>query len=67
VVVNLIDAQMFVQKWTRKRIIGRYTYDTPGRVMDKDAGAGFFSNSFGYLPWAWSKGDANVFEVWKIE
>ena len=67
VVVSKIDAYLFVKKWTNKRIIGRFTYDNPGRVMDQNAGAGFFSNSYGYLPWVWSKGDANVFEIWKIE
>lgn len=67
VVVSLIDQGPFVQKWTQKSVVARVTYDHPGRVMDKHAGAGFFTNGYGWLPWVWAKGDANVFEVWKIE
>ncbi|HYW45518.1 MAG TPA: glycosyltransferase family 39 protein [Bryobacteraceae bacterium] len=67
IVVSLIDVPAFARNWTRKRVIQRVAYDSGGRVMDMDAGAGFFSNVYGYLPWVWAKGDANVFEVWRVE
>ncbi len=36
-----------------------------GRLMA--AGAGFFSNGFGYLPWAWSDEPLDTFDLWRIE
>jgi 4-amino-4-deoxy-L-arabinose transferase-like glycosyltransferase len=67
VVVAAIDDYFFARNWQSKQVTGRFPYDSAGRVMDRRAGAGFFSNGYGYLPWAWSKGEANVFEIWKIE
>ncbi len=37
-----------------------------GRLMDRDAGAGFFSNYWGYLPWAWSRDEFDRFDLWEI-
>jgi hypothetical protein len=37
-----------------------------GRVMDRAAGAGFFSNSWGYLPWAWGDGVIDAYTLWRI-
>jgi 4-amino-4-deoxy-L-arabinose transferase-like glycosyltransferase len=38
---------------------------TPGgRVMS--AGAGFWSNSWGYLPWAWGSDIIEQFDVWEL-
>ena len=67
VVVSEADSPVFARRWTRKQVIDRVAYDIPGRVMDSSKGAGFFSNEFGYLPWVWSNGKTNVFEVWKVE
>ncbi len=40
---------------------------TPGgRVMSSSAGAGFYSNSFGYLPWSWGREEINRFELWQV-
>ncbi len=68
VVVSLIDLPLFANKWTRYSVMERWCLNRPGgRVMDRDVGAGFFSNRFGPLPWVWSKEDNNKFEVWRIE
>jgi 4-amino-4-deoxy-L-arabinose transferase-like glycosyltransferase len=37
-----------------------------GRVMQHDAGAGFFSNNWGYLPWSWGAEPIDEYEVWQI-
>jgi 4-amino-4-deoxy-L-arabinose transferase-like glycosyltransferase len=34
-----------------------------GRVMDKEAGAGFYSNGWGFLPWSWGRDFADAFSV----
>jgi hypothetical protein len=38
-----------------------------GRVMCKPRGAGFFSNDFGYLPWAWDDDVLDSFVLYRIE
>jgi Dolichyl-phosphate-mannose-protein mannosyltransferase len=67
VVVSRIDNPVFISKWDRWRMLSRTSYSNRGRVMDRQAGAGFFSSGFGYLPWVWTNGESNVFEVWRIE
>ena len=37
-----------------------------GRIMSKNAGAGFYSNDWGYLPWAWSDDVNDAVELWLI-
>jgi hypothetical protein len=37
-----------------------------GRVMDRASGAGFFSNSWGYLPWSWGDGLVERFDVLQV-
>ncbi len=37
-----------------------------GRVMSVSAGAGFYSNDWGYLPWAYSDGINDSVELWLI-
>jgi len=37
-----------------------------GRVMDRDAGAGFYSVDFGYLPWSFATGIVDQFELWRV-
>jgi hypothetical protein len=68
IVVSFIDLPRFPQTWTAHKVLQRVTYpNTYGRVMDLTAGAGFFSSVFGYLPWVPGSGDANTFEVWRVE
>jgi hypothetical protein len=38
-----------------------------GRTMDLARGAGFFSNYWGHLPWAWSSEPVEAFDLWRIE
>jgi hypothetical protein len=38
-----------------------------GRLMSRRHGAGFFSNSWGYLPWAWGRDPVDRYELWSIE
>jgi hypothetical protein len=38
-----------------------------GRLMDRKAGAGFFSNGWGYLPWAWGRTPVDRYELWSVE
>ena len=38
-----------------------------GRVMSRALDAGFFSNGWGYLPWAWGNDPVDRYEVWSIE
>ena len=37
-----------------------------GRVMDRGAGAGFYTEGYGYLPWSWGTGEVDHYELWKI-
>ena len=38
-----------------------------GRVMDRSSSAAFFSNSWGYLPWAWGTGIEEGFDVYRVD
>ncbi len=38
-----------------------------GRVMCKQQGAGFFSNEWGYLPWAWDDDILDSFVLYRID
>jgi hypothetical protein len=37
-----------------------------GRVMDRPSGAGFFSNTWGYLPWSWGRDAQDGFDVYVV-
>ena len=37
-----------------------------GRVMSREAGAGFYSNWLGYLPWSWRNGEIEAVTVWRV-
>jgi hypothetical protein len=44
-----------------------FRYQEPGgRTMNKPSGAGFFSNSWGYLPWAWGDGLVEGFDAFRV-
>jgi hypothetical protein len=38
-----------------------------GRIMDANLNAGFFSNAWGFLPWAWGDGLVDGFDLLRIE
>ncbi len=42
-------------------------HEPGGRLLDPRCGAGFFSNPWGYLPWAWGDGVLDDFELWRID
>ena len=37
-----------------------------GRVMDRSARAGFYSDGYGYLPWSWGTGEVDQYELWLV-
>jgi hypothetical protein len=69
IVASFIDRTIFLRKWSARRLIETKIYpgNGIGVVMDSEAGAGFFSNPWGYLPWARGSGRANLYEVWEVE
>jgi hypothetical protein len=69
IVVSEIDFPHFPQKWSARTVLQRVpdTGHGIGRVMDAEAGVGFFSTPWGYLPWAWGPGRTSRFEVWRVE
>ncbi len=38
-----------------------------GRIMSMNLGSGFFSNYWGYLPWAWGDEVLDRFDLWELE
>lgn len=68
IVVSFADNPLSTHRDIRRRVLDeRSDIEPGGRVMDLDAHAGFFSNGWGPLPWAWGRGETNRFEVWKVE
>ncbi len=52
----------------RRRLLASLSDDAPGgRLMSREDGAGFFSNDWGYLPWAWGTGELDRFDLWTFE
>lgn len=37
-----------------------------GRIMAAEAGAGFYSNGWGVLPWTWTNGTIDRWTVWRV-
>lgn len=52
----------------RLRTLARIEDRAPGgRIMDADLNAGFFSNNWGFLPWAWGDDLLDGFDLLRIE
>lgn len=51
------------------RLLNKVQAADPGfRIMNPAANAGFYGNSFGYLPWRlWSAEPMNTYYVWQVE
>jgi hypothetical protein len=51
------------------RLVRTMRVAEPGvRIMNQAAHAGFYANSFGFLPWnPWSRGPVNIYYVWSVE
>jgi hypothetical protein len=61
-------AKRLMDAMPRKRLV--QTQELPsagGRLMSRADGAGFFSNGWGYLPWAWGREPLDRYELWSIE
>ncbi len=68
VVVSFADFPFTRTTHINRTVLEEWTEVTPGfRVMDLDAGAGFFSNGWGVMPVAWGTEETNRFEVWRME
>jgi 4-amino-4-deoxy-L-arabinose transferase-like glycosyltransferase len=63
---KIID--MARERFRRARPIRRIEDATPGgRLMYAEAGVGFYSNLWGYLPWVWSSEPIEAVELWQLE
>jgi hypothetical protein len=50
-----------------RRLLERRVWDAPGgRVLSHVAGAGFYANGWGYLPWSWGRDELGRVEVWRV-
>jgi hypothetical protein len=59
---------MLARRYPRRTHLARVEDRAPGgRVMSKGTGAGFFSQGWGYLPWAWGDDVLDEFDLWRIE
>jgi hypothetical protein len=61
------EPHLYVDQMEALVPLRRLRYPEPGgRTMDKSSNAGFFSNTWGYLPWAWSGGVLEGFDVFQV-
>ncbi len=69
IVISEIDGSSILRSNVAHEVLQTISYPSgaPGRVMNFAARAGFFSNSYGYLPWVPGKGELTRFQVWQIE
>jgi len=68
VVQSAIDGSKALQIIKKRRLVKVVADASPGgRVMSRSHNAGFFSNDWGNLPWAWGSDDINRFEVWEVQ
>lgn len=55
-------------RFPRATLVGRIEERRPGgRVMSEEAGAGFYSNNMGYLPWGWGADVLDRFDLWELD
>lgn len=51
----------------RRELVAVVTDSTPGgRIVSTTLGTGFYSNGWGFLPWAWGDGEIDRFELWRL-
>lgn len=68
VVVTGPNARLLDHACPRRTLMSRRVFaDAGGRVMSRGARAGFFSNGYGPLPWAWADDEIGRIEVWRID
>jgi hypothetical protein len=52
----------------KRKLLATLEDSTPGgRIMDNSLGSGFYSNPWGYLPWAWGDDVIDRFSLWQLE
>lgn len=58
---------VLAQSILTKTLVERRVFVEPGgRVLSREAHAGFFSNPWGPLPWSWGHDELGRIEVWRI-
>jgi hypothetical protein len=59
---------MLAERYPRKTHLARIEASEPGgRIMDRKLRAGFYSQDWGYLPWAWGRTVLDTFDLWRID
>ena len=57
-----------INEFPNRRFVHSLAEATPGgRLMSTKHGAGFYSNGWGYLPWAWGTDEIERFDVWVFD
>jgi len=57
-----------INLFPKRKLLATLEDSTPGgRIMDKSLGSGFYSNPWGYLPWAWGDDVLDRFSLWQLE
>lgn len=52
----------------RRTLLSTVADDTPGgRIMSRDDGAGFYSNTWGILPWSWGRTPSEDCRLWSLD
>jgi len=56
-----------INLFPKRKLLATLEDNTPGgRIMDKSLGSGFYSNPWGYLPWAWGDDVLDQFSLWRL-
>jgi 4-amino-4-deoxy-L-arabinose transferase-like glycosyltransferase len=56
-----------IRNFRQRELVATVTDATPGgRIISSALGAGFYSNGWGYLPWAWGSTEIDRFELWRL-
>lgn len=59
---------MLRQMFPRATLLRRIEDPAPGgRTMSHEVSAGFFSNAWGYLPWAWGDLPLDIYDLWRVD
>jgi len=57
-----------IDMYPRRTLLARLADDTPGgRLMSKDLVVGFFSDAWGFLPWAWGDDVVDELTLWRLD
>lgn len=60
-------ANISIETFPRRELLATVSDSSPGgRILSSELGAGFYSNGWGYLPWAWGATELDRFELWRI-